>query len=90
MFYAIGGSRVMRKHCHGSAQVGLATPCSLHSCFLRSFAPLKAWFFHITFDQRIHKTRPRAGDRCGATTFYAIYETRVMTKNIATVLPKWA
>ena len=30
------------------------------------------------------------GQRCGATIFYAIRETRVMTKNIATVLPKWA
>ena len=47
-------------------------------------------FFHSTVDQRIHQTRPRAGERYGATIFYAICDTKVMTKNVATLLPKWA
>ena len=42
------------------------------------------------FLKRIHKSRPRVGEHCGATIFYPIRETRVMTKSIATVLPKWA
>ena len=84
IFYAICETRVITKN------VGLATICSLHYTFLGSLAPLKVWFFHITFDQRIHKSRPRPGEGCGATIFYAICDTRVMTKNIATVLPKWA
>ena len=29
-------------------------------------------------------------ERCGATIFYAFCETRVMTKNIAAILPNWA